>query len=46
MTKKGAQVEKGQLIGYMGNTGLSYGTHLHLGIQKNGEYINPYNLYK
>ena len=46
LTKKGATVEKGQLIGMMGNTGLSYGTHLHLGVQKNGEYINPYGLYK
>ena len=46
LTKKGATVEKGQLVGYMGNTGLSFGTHLHLGVQKNGEYINPYNLYR
>ncbi len=46
LVKKGDKVEKGQLIGVMGDTGLSYGTHLHLGIQKNGQYINPYNLYK
>ena len=46
VAKKGETVEKGQLVGYMGNTGLSFGRHLHLGVQKNGEYINPYTLYK
>jgi len=46
LVKEGARVEKGELVGYMGNTGLSFGTHLHLGVKKNGEYINPYTLYK
>ena len=46
LVRKGENVDKGQLVGMMGNTGLSYGTHLHLGVQKNGEYINPYSLYR
>ena len=37
----GDYVAQGQLIGYVGNTGLSKGNHLHFGISYNGEYVNP-----
>lgn len=37
----GEYVAPGQVIGYVGNTGLSKGAHLHFGISYNGEYVNP-----
>ena len=37
---QGQNIKKGELIGYVGNTGLSSGPHLHLGLYKNGNAID------
>lgn len=37
----GAKVSAGQKIGLVGSTGASTGAHLHLGITKNGSFIDP-----
>lgn len=37
----GQQVSQGQVIGYVGSTGISSGDHLHFGISYNGVYVNP-----
>ncbi|MBU2668750.1 M23 family metallopeptidase [Actinoplanes bogorensis] len=41
LVKAGDVVKAGQVIGQVGNTGASYGTHLHLEIHVNGNPIDP-----
>ncbi|MDR1498936.1 MAG: M23 family metallopeptidase, partial [Rickettsiales bacterium] len=39
--KVGSKVRQGQVIAYVGTTGLSTGPHLHYGVIYKGERINP-----
>jgi murein DD-endopeptidase MepM/ murein hydrolase activator NlpD len=39
--KLGDRVQRGDVIGYLGNTGRSSGPHLHYGIYGNGRALNP-----
>ncbi len=43
VVKRGQSVDQGQLIGYMGATGIATGSHLHFGISYKGVYVNPAN---
>jgi len=42
----GKWVKQGQTIGYLGNTGVSTGPHLHFGVMKNNKWINPIKIKK
>jgi len=39
----GQQVKRGDLIGYVGNTGISTGPHVHYEVHKNNKPVNPIN---
>jgi murein DD-endopeptidase MepM/ murein hydrolase activator NlpD len=41
LVKVGDKVTAGQVIGEVGNTGYSYGTHLHLEVHENGAPTDP-----
>ena len=45
IVSNGQYVKQGDIVGYVGSTGWSTGYHLHLGILKNGTWINPYPLF-
>lgn len=41
IVKKGKFVEKGEVIGFVGRTGKTTGSHLHFEINLDGTYVNP-----
>ena len=43
--KKGQKVKRGDVIGYVGNTGTSVAPHLHYEVHKDEKKINPVNFY-
>jgi len=39
--KIGDRVQRGDVVGYLGSTGRSSGPHLHYGVYRNGQAVNP-----
>ena len=45
VVRRGESIKRGDLIGYVGNTGLSVAPHLHYEVHKNDVALNPINFY-
>ncbi len=43
--RSGQKVHRGDVIGYVGNTGLSIAPHLHYEIELNGQNVDPVNYF-
>jgi len=43
--RRGQKVERGEVIGFVGNTGTSVAPHLHYEVRLNGKSIDPVNFY-
>lgn len=44
--KKGQKIRRGDIIGFVGDTGLSHGPHLHYEVVFKGQQINPINFFQ
>ena len=42
--RRGVRVAQGQVIGYVGSSGLSTGPHLDYRVKQNGSWINPLSI--
>lgn len=45
IVKPGQKIKRGQLIGFVGSTGLSTAPHVHYEVIKSGDKVNPINYY-
>ena len=45
IVKRGQRVKRGEVIGYVGNSGISTAPHLHYEVRKDNKKINPMNFY-
>ncbi|HKR04416.1 MAG TPA: M23 family metallopeptidase [Bacteroidia bacterium] len=43
--RQGQKINRGDIIGFVGNTGTSTGPHLHYEVIKNGNKLNPVNFF-
>jgi murein DD-endopeptidase MepM/ murein hydrolase activator NlpD len=43
--RAGQKIRRGEVIGFVGSTGLSTAPHVHYEIIKNGQKINPINYF-
>jgi murein DD-endopeptidase MepM/ murein hydrolase activator NlpD len=46
LVRTGQTIERGQIIGLMGNTGRSDGAHLHFEVQYKGKPVDPMTFFK
>lgn len=46
IVSQGERVRRGQIIGYVGNTGLSFGNHCHYEVLIRGNQVNPINFFQ
>ena len=42
----GQKVKRGQILGYVGNTGHSFGNHLHYEVLHQGKFVNPISFFQ
>ncbi|MCF8331753.1 MAG: M23 family metallopeptidase [Bacteroidales bacterium] len=45
IVRRGQKIKRGEIIGYVGNTGVSTGPHLHYEVRKNDKPVNPVHFF-